>query len=293
MSKNILIVGLGLLGGSLAKALQGSGYFRMGFTRSGEVRRCALSDGAIEETADAVALLLAKADLVVLALPVEAAIAFLEEHAGEFKKGAVVTDVGSVKSAVVKTGQTLLHPKGVFFAGSHPMAGTEFSGYEHSFREMYDNADVFVCPGELSENAAPVQTVAQLWRTLGCRPHTIDAEVHDELVARTSHALHVVSSAACISVLGVGPEAQKVRFEGCAGGFRDTSRIASSNPKMWSSIVRCNREEVLKALDSFQQELDCFRRYIETGDFTGFEEEFARGAALREAWLSYRKDAGK
>ncbi len=283
----LLIVGLGLLGASLGMALRGGSYRRLGWTRRPNICRWAVDCGVDDETDDDLDRLIAQADLTVFALPVPQIIEFLNSHAEAWRPGAVVTDMGSVKSAVMAAGGRLAE-RGVHFVGGHPMAGTEKSGPESAFPELYSNADVFVCPAADSPESA-VEAVEALWRTVGTRTSRIDAARHDDLVAHTSHVLHIVASALALSILEAPNEAtRRERFSGCATGFRDTSRIASSNPLMWREIIENNREAVLTAMRDFETSYQRFRALIEEGNFDEFEREFARGKLLRDSWVEYK-----
>ena len=171
------------------------------------------------------------------------------------------------------------------FVGSHPMAGTEKSGYKNAFEALYDNADVFICADDF--NAPEVAVIEKLWQKITCKTVRISQEKHDRLVARTSHVAHVLASALTLSVLGY--EDKLDNFAGCAGGFRDTSRTASSNPVMWKEIIENNREAVLDAMDYFDRAYGKFRKMIAESRFDDFEREFALGRELREEWLEYMR----
>lgn len=284
---NLLIVGLGLLGGSLGLALRDGPYRRLGFARRPETRVAALRCGAVDETGEDIAALLDRAELVVLALPIPATIEFIGRHAGDCRPGAVVTDVASIKGAVMAAAAAFAGT-GVSFVGSHPMAGTEKSGLAAAFAALYERADVFLVPPAGVDPAATA-AVAALWRAVGARPVEIDPAAHDILVARTSHTLHILASALTLDVLDVADPAEKRRrFAGCATGFRDTSRIASSNPVMWREIIEENRAAVLAALGDFERRYARFRALIEAGRFEEFEAEFAQGKRLRDEWLDYK-----
>lgn len=287
--KNLLIVGLGLLGGSLGMALRAGAWRRLGYARRPETRTRALELDAVDEVGDDLAGLLARADLTVIALPIPATIEFLRTHAKDWRPGAVVTDVGSVKADIVQAAREAFAGSDVRFVGSHPMAGTEKSGIDAAFPTLYDRADVFVTASPGDDPAAAV-LVGGLWRSLGAKVVPIDAVVHDALVARSSHVLHILASALTLSVLDVDdPDERRRRFAGCATGFRDTSRIASSNPAMWREIIERNRAAVLAAMRDFDLCYERFRTLVIEGRFDEFEAEFAAGKRLRDEWLEYKK----
>ncbi|MBE6385244.1 MAG: prephenate dehydrogenase [Lentisphaerae bacterium] len=284
------IVGLGLLGGSLGMALKGS-YHRIGWGRREDNRSAALELDAVDEVCADAAVLLQKADITVLAIPVQATIDFMAEHAKDFPKGAVVTDVGSLKGEICRAADRILLPRGVRFAGSHPMAGTEKHGVGAAFPTLYSNADIFILKGGSADPEA-VSMIADMWSAAGGFPkYLTDANDHDALVARTSHVLHIVASALTSGILDAKtPEEQSNRFAGCATGFRDSCRIAASTPSMWREITEKNASAVLKAMDEFEARYFTLRRLIEEGRFDEFQEEFARGKELRDKWMAYKND---
>ena len=286
-NEKILIVGLGLLGMSLAMAFRRSGVAVAGHNRSCEAVKYGIENGYLDaESANGLDVLLAEADVIFLALPIPATVEFVGKYADKFKKGAIVTDLNSTKCAFMNNARKCLTPCGVRFVGSHPMAGTEKSGFRNAFESLYDNADVFICADDF--NAPEVVVIENLWQKISCKTVRINQEKHDRLVARTSHVAHVLASALTLSVLGY--EDKFDNFAGCAGGFRDTSRTASSNPVMWKEIIENNREAVLDAMDYFDRAYGKFRKMIEESRFDDFEKEFALGRELREEWLEYMEN---
>ena len=284
----VAVIGLGLLGASLGMALRGKGVHRLGWTRRENIRRWALDCDVIDETAGSLPEILAKADITIFAMPVPPIIRTIEENAEYFRPGSIVSDLGSVKSGVMEAGKKHLLPRKVHFIGGHPMAGTEKSGPESAFPTLYDNADVFLCPFPETP-ADKLETLKNLWESLNTHVVTIASGEHDDLVAHTSHVLHILASALTLSILdGADAETIQRRFAGCATGFRDTSRIASSNPVMWREIIAENREYVLKAMADFDLRYEKFKNYIQSGDFDGFEKEFAAGKLLRDRWVDYK-----
>jgi prephenate dehydrogenase len=164
------------------------------------------------------------------------------------------------------------------------MAGTEKSGPEHMVKGIYNNAAVFVVPGEDS-SPEDVERIETLWKILGSHTIRIGAKEHDNLVAHTSHVPHIISSALALSVLDAEtPDLREMRFSGAASGFRDTIRVAASSPKMWREILSHNRRAVLEALDDHEKRYRKMRKMIEDNDFDAFEKEFAKGKALIEEW---------
>ena len=286
-NKNILIAGLGLLGMSLAMAFRHCGIRAAGYNRSREAVDYGIREGILAPCSEKpLNELLANADIVFLALPIPATVDFIKKHAASFKKNAIVTDLNSTKKTFMSCAAEYLPQHNVRYTGSHPMAGTEKSGYKNAFETLYANADVFICPAE--NDSGEADEIENLWQFIGCKTVRISPEKHDKLVARTSHVAHILASALTVSVLGY--EDKQDNFAGCAGGFRDTSRTASSNPVMWKEIIEYNRDAVLNAMNYFEQEYSKFRKIIEENRFDDFEKEFALGRNLREEWLNYMEN---
>lgn len=289
-SKNILVVGLGLLGMSMAMAFRRASVRVLGYNRNREAVDYGIREGILcPESEKELPELLQLADIIFLALPIPATVEFVKNNAAKFKKNAIVSDLNSTKKAFMSAAETCLKMHGIRYAGSHPMAGTEKSGYKNAFESLYDNADVFICPAD--NDSGEAGEIEKLWQLIGCRTVRITPEKHDKLVARTSHVAHILASALTVSVLGY--DDKQDNFAGCAGGFRDTSRTASSNPVMWKEIIENNREAVLEAMDYFECEYGKFRKIIEEKRFNDFEEEFALGRSLREEWLFYMENKKK
>ncbi len=288
--KNAAVIGLGLLGASLALALKSSGIRRLGWARRSETRAWCMEHDVIDETAENVADILKKADITILCLPIPAISQFINDHAHEFRPGSIVTDIGSDKGVIVAAGESVLDPYGVYFVGSHPMAGTEKNGCEAAFAELYDNAEIFVTYTDKS-NPAALDVVEKFWHLLNiARVKRITPDVHDDLVAHTSHISHLLALALTLSVLDCrSAEEESLRYNGCATGFRDTSRIASSSPVMWREIIENNQSAVVAAARKCEHIYHEIVSSIESGDFDRFEELFARGKFLRDKWMDYKK----
>ncbi len=288
--KNIAVIGLGLLGASLGLALQKSKVRRLGWARSSETRQWCLQHNVIDQSADDITDILKEADLTILCLPIPVIIEYLERYADVFKPGSIVTDIGSDKGVIVEAGEKFLAPRGVHFVGSHPMAGTEKNGCQAAFAELYDNSEIFVTETPQSDPNA-VQQVEDFWHLLKiAQVKRITPEEHDNLVAHTSHISHLLALALTLSVLECSSDSEKaLRYSGCATGFRDTSRIASSSPAMWREIIENNQPAVVAAARKCENIYHEIVSSIESGDFGRFEELFARGKFLRDNWMDYKK----
>ncbi len=285
----VAIVGLGLLGASLGMALAGKNIRRLGWARRHETRRWCVEHDVVDGCGDNLEATLREADLTILCLPIPVIVDFTVRHAREFKPGAIVTDIGSDKSVIVAAGEAALTPHGVHFVGSHPMAGTEKSGCEAAFPALYDNAEVFVAISE-NTNAEAADAVAKFWRLVGAAAvRRIEPAEHDKLVAHTSHISHLLALALTLTVLDCDdPAEEMLRYSGCATGFRDTSRIASSSPEMWREIIENNQPAVLDAARRCEAVYHEIIQTIADGDFARFEALFARGKQLRDDWLAYK-----
>lgn len=294
MRKPVLaIVGMGLLGTSLGMALRGGPWHRLGFARKAEVRRWSLEHDAIDESCDTPEEIFSRADLTILCLPIPVICMMMEKYADCFRPGSVVTDIGSDKRVIVAAGERFLAPRGVRFVGSHPMAGTEKSGCSAAFPELYYNAEVFVTETDQTDPEA-LEQVTAFWRGLGTEVRLIAPDEHDKLVAHTSHISHLLALALTLTVLDCRtPEEEALRYSGCATGFRDTSRIASSSPAMWREIIENNQPAVLDAARRFERIYHEIVQTIADGDFAGFEALFARGKELRDAWIDYKQKTAR
>ena len=271
--ERIGIAGVGLLGASLGLALKKRGLARcvVGAGRRRETLETALRLGAIDEIADAPAALAAGTELVVLAAPAAAVPPLMDSLRGT---AAVVTDVASTKGVICA------HAAGTWpsprrFVGGHPMAGSENAGPEHGRADLYEGA---VCLLEDSPGLDPaaVDTVRRLWEAVGMRVAPIAPQLHDALLARTSHLPHV-AAAALAALAGAAPLTRDV----VGRGFLDTTRIAGGPPEVWRDICLTNREALLESLSEYGERLETFIRLLRDGDSAGLEAFFAEGRAAR------------
>ncbi len=287
----LAIVGLGLMGGSLARAVKEAGLpWRVrGAARDPDTRRRALAEGAVDEAVATAAEAAPGADVVVLALPVLSVEAAARAMAPHLAPGAVVTDVGSTKLELGRRIEAAL-PAGVAFVGGHPIAGTENSGYGASFAGLYRGARCILTPGGRATPGA-VATVRALWEAVGSRVEVMDAAAHDRILAVISHLPHVVAYA-LVNAAAAADRDSPGLLSYTGGGFRDFTRIAASNPAMWRDICLDNRAEILAAVDAFLEETRRLREMIERGDGPGLEASFAAARAARRS-LSPPGDGGQ
>jgi prephenate dehydrogenase len=277
----LAIVGVGLLGGSVAKAVRARGAAReiVGVGRDLTRLQPAVTDGAIDRITTNLADGVGGADFVIMGATVLANDALLPAVWAAVPAGACITDVGSTKRSIVREAERLGAERGdVHFVGSHPMAGAEKSGYGFARNDLFERATVVVTPTKRGVDAA-TSTVSGLWRALGARVVVWDAEGHDRAVAAISHLPHVIAWALVDAVNRYEPAALDL----VAGGFRDTTRIAASDPTVWREILLANRDEVAVSLGAYREALADLERLIAEADPAALERYLARVKALREA----------
>ena len=274
----LTVLAPGLLGGSVARAARENGAARkiVLWSRRPETR-LALRDqpwcDAVAETpADAVR----DASLVVVAAPVDQIVSLVRQIAPALAPGAIVTDVGSVKGEITRFGTAALAPR-AHFVGSHPMAGSEKTGWEHSRAGLFAQRTCFVTPLPDTDGGA-LDAVAAFWRQLGAEVVTVAADQHDEIVAHISHLPQVLASTLCAFLAQKNPGWRNH----AGGGLRDTTRIAGSDPHLWRSILEQNHDEILRALRQFQDELHGFQTALANRDYVEVTARLERGRAYRD-----------
>ncbi|MGY6633844.1 MAG: prephenate/arogenate dehydrogenase family protein [Alkalilacustris sp.] len=288
--RRVALIGLGLIAGSMGLAIRRAGLAEhvAGTARTDRTRdealRLALCDSVHATAAEAVA----GADLVVLAVPVGAMEALAAEIGPHLAPGATVTDVGSVKAAVIDAVAPHL-PAGVHFIPGHPIAGTEQSGPAAGFAELFDNRWCILTPLEGTDPGA-LSRLRALWEGLGARVDEMDAPHHDLVLAVTSHAPHLIA----YTMVGVADDLRRVTdsevIKYSAAGFRDFTRIAASDPTMWRDVFLTNRAATLEILGRFTEELFALQRAIRTGDGEMLHAYFSRTRAIRRGILDAGQD---
>ncbi len=282
------IVGVGLIGGSLARAAREKGLISrfIGLGRGQENLRKAVDLGVIDAMETDWEKGLRDADLVVLATPVESIIQLFPKIATLCREDAVVTDVGSVKGSIVEEAERAL-PVPSRFVGGHPIAGTENSGVEASFPSLFTDRKTILTPTERTD-AGALDRVRRLWEGVGSNVVVMDTENHDRVMGFVSHLPHIVAYTLVHTIYSEDqPEGNLARFS--AGGFLDFTRIASSHPEMWRDICVMNREALLVAIDSFARTLERFRALISAKDGKGLEEHFVECRRVRADLLKKKK----
>lgn len=278
--EQLTILGPGLLGGSVAKAARHRSLARriVLWSRRPEnrvrLRGQPWCDAVCDTPEDAVR----GATLVVLAAPVEKIITLAQIIGPRLTAGVLVTDVGSVKGEISRLGQAAM-PREAHFVGSHPMAGSEKTGWEHATETLFERCACFVTPLPETHPAA-VDAVVRFWHELGAEVTTMHPDVHDEIVAHISHLPQVVATNLCHFLAQKNPAWRN--FAG--GGLRDTTRISAGDPTMWVEILKQNREEVLRALRQYQDELHSFQIALANRDFGEIRARLERGKAYRDGF---------
>ena len=286
----VALIGLGLIASSMFWAMKRGGLAGevTGYARSPETRATAREIGLCDRVCDSAAEAATGADLVVLCVPVGAMGEVAAEIGPVLKPGATVSDVGSVKKAVIEAVAPHL-PEGVHFVPAHPLAGTEHSGPRSGFAELFDNRWCLIVPPAGSDRAA-VERLEAFWQALGSHTDEMDAEHHDLVLAVTSHAPHLIA----YTMVGVADDLRRVTdsevIKYSAAGFRDFTRIAASDPTMWRDVFLNNKEATLEILGRFTEELFALQRAIRTGDGDHLHAYFTRTRAIRRGIIEAGQD---
>lgn len=271
----VLIVGLGLIGGSYAKALTKKGYRVTAITRSPETIAYATSNGIIAEGSSQIdPLLIGEADVVVFALYPQVFKDWLRDYQQYLKPGAILTDVTGVKGSIVYDIQALLRSD-VEFIAAHPMAGREVYGIENSDETIFQKANYIVTPTEKNTEEA-ILLCEQLGYELGfARVSRLSPEAHDDMIGFLSQLTHCIA----ISLMNCNDTPGMEAYTG--DSFRDLTRIARINDRMWSELFMCNREQLLRHMDAFTETFAAFRQMLEEGDVEGMREAMRHSTARR------------
>ncbi|WP_306112762.1 MULTISPECIES: prephenate/arogenate dehydrogenase family protein [unclassified Roseovarius] len=286
----VALIGLGLIASSMFWAMKRSGLAGevTGYARSAETRATAREIGLCDRVCESAAEAVEGADLVVLCVPVGAMGAVAKEIAPALKPGATVSDVGSVKKAVISAVAPHL-PQGVHFVPAHPMAGTEHSGPTSGFAELFDNKYCLIVPVPGSDRDA-VDRLESLWHALGSKTDEMDADHHDLVCAVTSHAPHLIA----YTMVGVADDIRRVTdsevIKYSAAGFRDFTRIAASDPTMWRDVFLSNKDATLEILGRFTEELFALQKAIRDGDGDHLHHYFTRTRAIRKGIIDAGQD---
>ena len=284
------LIGAGLIGSSLARVARRQGL-------AGHIAVSARTQGTLDKAlelgfADSVSLDAAEAakdaDLVVLCTPLGAYGSIAETLAPALKSGAIVSDVGSCKK-IMFTDVAPHLGEGVHMVPGHPVTGTEHSGPEAGFAELFENRWCILTPG-VDTDAAAVERVSELWRRAGMTVETMDVAHHDQVLALTSHLPHLIAYTIVGTATDLGDELKKEVFKFSAGGFRDFTRIAASDPVMWRDIFLNNKDALLDVLGRFTEDLTALQRAISRGEEKALEDHFTRTRDIRRGIIDAKQD---
>lgn len=283
MIQRLALLGVGLIGGSVALALKRAGQVGrvVGYGRNRANLEEALGLGVIDEIAASPEAAVPGADRVLLAMPVGAMAATFARIAPLLADHALVTDAGSTKQDVVAAARAGLGPRIARFVPGHPIAGAEKSGAAAAMADLYDGRSVILTP--LPENdAATVAAIAGMWQACGAQVQAMSAAEHDRIFAAVSHLPHLAAFA-LVDELAGRPEAE-LFFRHAGSGFRDFTRIAGSSPVMWRDIALANRRALVAELDAYLSRLSAYRDALATGDGDGLMQSFTRASEARSRW---------
>jgi cyclohexadieny/prephenate dehydrogenase len=287
----VALIGVGLIGSSIARAAkaQGAAGSIVATARSPATRKRVAELGIADQVVETNAAAVEGADLVIISIPVGACGPVAAEIAPHLKPGAIISDVGSVKGSVVRDMAPHL-PSNVHFVPAHPVAGTEYSGPDAGFAELFVNRWCILTPPEGTDPAA-VEKLAAFWRLIGANVETMAPDHHDLVLAVTSHLPHLIA----YTIVGTADELQTVTrsevLKFSAGGFRDFTRIAASDPTMWRDIFIANKDAVLEMLGRFNEDISSLTKAIRKGDGDALFEHFTRTRAIRKGIVQIGQDS--
>lgn len=288
--EKVALVGLGLIASSIFWAMRRDGMAAQvtGTARSAETREIARKIGLCDNIVETAAEAVEDADLVILCVPVGAMGPVMQEIGPYLKAGAVVSDVGSTKRSVISAMKPHI-PAGTHFIAAHPLAGTEHSGPESGFAELFDNRWCLLTP-EADADPSALKALMDFWTSLGSNVDQMDPDHHDLVLAVTSHVPHLIA----YTMVGVADDLHRVTdsevINYSAAGFRDFTRIAASDPTMWRDVFMANKDASLEILGRFTEELFALQRAIRKGDGDHLHDYFTRTRAIRRGIIEAGQD---
>lgn len=290
--KKAVIAGIGLIGSSLARNLKNKHLAETvaAYDKNPDYLEQAMKLGIVDEVYSSIADAAAGADLVILATPVGAFGALSREMLPALAKGAIVTDVGSVKKYALQEIEANIPEKsGIVIVGGHPVAGTEKSGPEAGFEELFADRWCILTPTERSTDEA-VEKLTEMWRQAGMKIDTMSAEHHDKVMAAVSHLPHLIAFSIVGTVADLEGYEQKEIIKYSASGFRDFTRIAGSDPTMWRDILLNNKSTILELIQRFVEDLIALERNIRWGEGDKLFELFSRTQKIRKEVIDAKQD---
>ncbi len=284
--KKISIIGLGLIGGSLAKAFRRLGICDItGINRNMASIEQAIGEGIISRGFSELNSYVYESDIIFICTPVKMAIEYLDVISEKVSRECIITDVGSTKAEIAEHIGSMPNPPA--FIGGHPMAGTEKTGYPASFPHLFENAYYVLSPAK-STNDYCIQTMVELVKSIGAIPVLMDAKEHDRVTGTISHVPHVIASSLVNMVKKYDSADCKMQML-AAGGFRDITRIASSSPEMWENIISSNREQIGKIIDQYIDILNSFKLSMDKGDRESIYGFFEEAKIYRDSFSSVKR----
>jgi prephenate dehydrogenase len=284
MIDKLAIIGVGLIGSSLSLALKEAGAVRrvIGFGRNQKNLARGVELGVLDDFTESIEACVSDADVIVVAVPLGTMRKVFTELKSVVKKDAVITDVGSAKGSVVSAARDELGSVFTRFVPAHPIAGTENSGVEAGFATLYQNRRVIITPLQQTDQDA-VSVIDEMWRHCGAIIEYLDVEHHDKVLAATSHLPHMLAFALVHYLSNLNDHEEIFRY--ASGGFRDFTRIASSDPVMWRDVCVANGDAVVDLIEQYQQELDRVKSAISAGDADGLLKLFGRAKSERDSLI--------
>ena len=279
--ERIAIMGIGLIGGSLARALKRNNSVGkiIAYDRNEEALQKAYELGVADEIYTDPIKAAENADIIILATPITAMGKIVKEIIPYLKDSAVMSDVGSTKGSVLESIKAELGYLPERFVPAHPIAGTEKHGVENSFDSLFDNRRTLVIP-HLENSHDAVRTIHEMWKAAGSETEEMGVKHHDQVLAATSHIPHLLAYATVDTLANLDDRAEIFRF--AAGGFRDFTRISASDPDLWADICLQNRESILEVLVAYQKNIDRLRHALEDGEREALRTVFARAKHARD-----------
>lgn len=293
MFERLAVIGPGLIGSSIMQAARRDGLAGeiVATSRSQETRERVKELSIADKVAESAGEAVKGADLVIICVPVSATGKVAAEIAPNLKPGAIVTDVGSVKASVIRDVEPHI-PQGVAFVAGHPIAGTEHSGPDAGFPELFEGRWFLLTPSAKSTPQA-VEKLTRFWEAMGSNVSTMDAAHHDLVLAITSHVPHLIAYNIVGTVDDLENDTKSEVIKYSASGFRDFTRIAASDPVMWRDVFLNNKEAVLEMLGRFTEDLTALQRQIRRGDGEALQALFTRTRAIRRGVLEAGQDTAE
>jgi len=281
MFQKMVVAGVGLIGGSLALDMRRRGLAKeiVGYGRSEANLRIAKKKGIIDHFFLREEDIPSRVDFLVMGTPVQAIVPLTAAFLPRLEPGCIISDVGSVKAEIVKGVEKVL-PLGIHFVGAHPIAGSEHWGADAAVEDLFQGRRCILTPSRKTNRTA-LRKMAALWKRVGAKVEIMNAEKHDRVLGVVSHLPHVVAYALVNSLDQTKVDGVDLKTF-CAGGFKDITRIASSRPELWRDICLLNRKAVSKSLGNYIRNLEKMKRWIDSGNGSSLEHEFAHANEVRE-----------